>query len=380
MEFVCEKKEIQSGVQAVDRIVATRSTLPIIGNILFEAATGGVKLSANNLEIGIKLGVNATVVKSGAVLLPAKTLSGIVAKLPETAIGFKLGENGMVKISYNGSHFNIHSLPPDEFPALPTVKEVKSFSIDPQVFLSMIKQTIFSVSTSEEKYVLTGVLFDLGSGLITGDGPGLQLVATDGYRLAKRGEKIELSGVGGPNIVVPARALTELSRILEGKSGKKLKVVTSADQVCFQYEDVYLVSRLIQGEFPDYKQVAPKKSATQLTVNTKKFLESAERAAVVASGSANITRFEVREGKMHILANTPDVGSVDEVLDVDLKGADKVQVSFNIRLITDVLKVINTERTVLELSEALGPGVIRPEGKKEDYLYIVMPIRTQEGA
>jgi len=377
MDFICEKKEIQNGVSAVEKIVTTRSTLPIIGNILFEAGKNSIKLSANNLEMGIEIGVKAKVIKEGAVLLPAKTLSGIVNRLPEKPVSFKLGENGIVRIAYDQSHFNIHSLPPDEFPALPKIKEGKNFTVDADVFYSMIKQTIFAVSNSEEKYVLTGVLIEIGKSNVSGDNSNLRMVATDGYRLAKRGEKVELEGTGTASVIVPARALNELARSLEGKKGGELKITVASDQIVFRYEEIYLVSRLIQGQFPDYKQVIPKKNTVKVVLSTKELLEAAERATVVASGSANITRFEIKGGKMHLSANTPDIGNIDEVLGAEVKGGEKLQVSFNIRLITDVLKAVSTEKVVVELAEGLSPGVIRPEGGA-DYLYIVMPIRTQE--
>lgn len=379
MEFTCEKKELQGGVTMVEKIVATRSTLPIIGNILFEVGKGGLKLSANNLEIGLEIGVKAVVAKEGAVLLPAKTLSGIVSKLPETTIGFKLNENGTVRISYEQSHFNLHSLPPDEFPSLPKVKEGKSFVLDPGVFVSMVKQTIFAVSASEEKYVLTGVLLEVGKAGQAGDTSNLRMVATDGYRLAKRGEKADLKGDPGISVIVPSRALLELSKSLENKKSEELKVTVSPEQISFRYADTYLVSRLIQGQFPDYKQVIPKKSATRVSLNTRDFLKAAERAAVIASGSANVTSFEVKPGKMLITASTPDVGSVSEVLAAEVKGGEKAKASFNVRLITDVLSVIAEEKVVVEFGEGLSPGVVRPEGGGE-YLYIVMPIRTQEAA
>jgi DNA polymerase-3 subunit beta len=379
MEFTCEKKQLQAGVAAVERLVSTRSTLPIIGNVLFEAGKNGIKLSANNLEIGMELGIKANVTKEGAVLLPAKTLSGIVSKLPETSVSFKLNENGTVKITYDQSHFNLHSLPPDEFPALPKVKEGKSFAVDPAVFSEMIQQTIFSVSTSEDKYILTGVLIETGKSTFPGDSSNLRLVATDGYRLAKSGGKTEAKGEAGINVIVPARALAELAKMLESGKDDSLKIVVSGEQIGFRYGDAYLVSRLIQGQFPDYKQVIPKKGGTKITLSTKEFLKAAERAAVIASGSANVTLLEVKAGKMKLSANTPDVGSVDEILAAEIKGSDKARASFNIRLITDVLGVIETEKTVIELGEGLSPGVIRPEGN-EEYLYIVMPIRTQEVA
>ena len=377
MEMICEKKDLQAGVTMVERIVATRSTLPIIGNILFEAGKDVLRLSANNLEIGISLTVNAKVIKEGAVLLPAKTLSGIVSKLPEQQVGFKMSENSVIKITYDQSCFNLNSLPPDEFPVLPKVADGKSFTVDPKVLLSMIKQTIFSVSTSEEKYVLTGVLLEFGKSSSAGDNSNIRMVATDGYRLARRGEKAE----GIPNqeisVIVPAKALLEVAKIVEGKEKEKIKVTIAKDQIGFECGAVYLVSRVIQGQFPDYKQVIPKKSSVKAVVVTKEFLEAAERAAVVASGSANITRFEIKGNRILLSASTPDVGNIEEILKAEIKGGDKSQISFNIRLITDALKVLGTEKMVLELGDGLSPGVIRPEGES-DYIYIVMPIRTQE--
>jgi DNA polymerase-3 subunit beta len=380
MEFVCSKKELQSGVSAVEKIVTTRSTLPIIGNILFEANKSGLQISANNLEMGIKLAIKAKIQKEGAVLLPARTLGGIVSKLPDKNVGFKLSEKGTVRITYDKSHFNVHTLPPDEFPVLPKVKEGKSFSIDPRIFASMIKQTIFAVSSNEEKYVLTGALLEVGKASLAGDSSNVRLVATDGYRLAKRGESIKLGGgEGGISVIVPAKTLQELSRLLElGKKEEDLRVTVSSDQIAFKYLDVYLVSRVIQGQFPDYKQVIPKKSATKIALNSRAFLEAAERTAVIASGSANIVRFEIKADSLHMSASTPDVGTIDEVVAAEIKGEKKAQMAFNIRLISDMLKAVENEGVVLELAESLGPGTIRQD-EKGNYLYIVMPIRTQEG-
>ncbi|MFA6170073.1 MAG: DNA polymerase III subunit beta [Candidatus Margulisiibacteriota bacterium] len=378
MEFTCEKKDLQSGVSTVEKIVATRSTLPIIGNILFELSKNGLKLSANNLEMGIELNVKANVAKEGSFLLPAKTLSGIVSKLPDTSVNFKVAENKTVKISYENSHFNLHSLPADEFPALPKIKEGKTITVDARSFASMIKHTIFSVSNSEDKYVLTGILIEFGKSGISGDTSNMRLVATDGYRLAKRGEKVA-GAAEGISIIVPARAMSELLKILDSKNCDNVKITVSNDQVSFNCGEVYLVSRVIQGKFPDYKQVVPKKSTTLVKVSRKELLSAAERAAVIASGSANVTMFEVKNGELHLSAHTPDVGSFDEGLAAEINGTEKVRVSFNVRLISDVLEALTAESVIVEFSEGLSPGVIKP-ADQTDYLYIVMPIRTQEAA
>lgn len=376
MDINCVKEDLAAGVSAVERIVLTRSTLPIIGNVLFEAMKDGLKLSANNLEMGLEVTIPAKIKEEGAILIPARTLGGIVSKLPNEAINIRANEKGVVKISYKQSNVNINGLPSEEFPMLPKIKESKTITIETKTFVDMVKQTVFSVSQSEDKYVLNGVLLETGKSSQEKDESNIRLVATDGYRLAKRGGNIG----GNPEkaaVIVPAKALIEVSRILQGKESGELKISISNEQIAFKFKDVYMISRLIQGQFPDYKQVIPKNSEVKIEANTKLFLDAAERTAVIASGSSNIVKINTKDGKLHIVANTPDVGSADEIVDAEMKGEAKAPIAFNVRLLTDVLKVIDTEKISLEFSGPVNPGIIRPLGGA-DYLYIIMPIRTAE--
>lgn len=378
MEIKCKKEDLFTGVQAVERIVSTRSTLPIIGNILFETTKDGMKLSANNLEMGLEVNVAANIKQEGAVLLPAKTLAGIVSKLPSSDINIRKNDKGVVRISYKQSNFNINGLSPEEFPVLPKIKDTKNISISPKTFTEMVKQTIFSVSTSEDKYVLNGILIEIGKGH-KDDDSNIRMVATDGFRLAKRGEKIK--GVDfDASVIVPAKALMEVMKMVQSaQEGSELKISVSNEQIAFRFNDSYLVSRLIQGQFPDYKQVIPKNSEVKISVDTATFLESAERAAVIAGGSSNIVKLKIEDGKVHIIASTPDVGNIDEVVDVEISGKAKDPIAFNVRLLTDVLKALDSEKVVFEFSGPLSPGVIKP-GDGSNYLYIIMPIRTTETA
>lgn len=372
MEFTCFKEDLQKGVSIVERIVATRSTLPIIGNILFETTKNGLKLSANNLEVGVEILIGAKIAAEGSVLIPAKTLASIVAKLPSGEVLFKLKDRGIITLSYKKSKFNLHALPSDEFPHLPKVKEDRSFSVDAEVFSEMISQTIFSSSTAEDKYVLNGVLFDVNKR----DKAVLNLVATDGYRLACRSQKLD-NVTGEINVIVPTRALAELNRTLQIAGEGEVKVVVAKDHISFRYKDFYLVSRLIQGKFPDYNQVIPKKTETKIKLNKDSLLASSERAQVIAASAANIVRLEIKGEELHIIASAPDVGSVEEVMEAEVKGAEKKAIAFNIRLVIDALKVMEQPEVMIELGSPLSPGVIRPIDSK-DYIYIVMPIRTQE--
>jgi len=363
----------------VERIVSTKSTLPIIGNILFETNKAGLTLSANNLEMGIEVVVPAKVSKSGSVLVPAKTLGGLASKLPSGNVGFKVSDKNVMRISYRESYFAIHGLAPDEFPSLPKVKEGKAFELDPKLFSEMIKQTIFSVSSSEEKYVLNGALLETGKSDLQGDQSDMRLVATDGYRLGRRGVKIGIKEIGDLKAIIPAKALAEVGRVIQDGNDKSVHVVITPEQAAFRYGDVYIVSRLIQGQFPDYKQVIPKGSEAKLVAQTEELLEAAERAAVIASGSANIVKFETKPGSLHIIANTPDVGNIDETVSVESKGKEKTSIAFNVKLIIDVLKNISSDKVSIELSGPLSPGVIKPVDG-EDYIYIAMPIRTAEAS
>lgn len=369
MEFICLREDLQKGVQIVERVVSVRTTLPIVGNILFETTKNGLKLSANNLEVGVEIFIPAKIIKDGAVLVPAKTLAGIVAKLPPEEILFKLKDRGIINLSYKKSTFNLHGLPADEFPSIPKVKEDKSFKIESGILSKMVAWTVFSASTSEEKLILNGVLFDIEKKI-------LRMVATDGFRLSCKAEKI--SDVSGETaLIVPTRALNELNRILQLVESGEIKVVTGHDQISFRSKDFYLVSKTIQGKFPDYNQVVPKKSDTRVKTDSKKFMASAERVQVIAASSANIARFEVKGSELHMIASAPDVGNIEEILEVEVKGPEKKAIAFNIRLIIDALRVIGERDIFFEVSSPLSPGVLRlADGT--DYIYIVMPIRTQE--
>jgi len=377
MEFKCDKESLLQGVQGVERIVSTRSTLPIIGNILLEAGKSKLKISANNLEIGMEVFVRAKVDEDGAVLVPAKVFSGIVSKLPDTEITIKTVEKGIVKISYKQSNFNINGLSPDEFPSMPKIKDGKSFSINAEMFSEMIEQTVFSVSMSEDKYVLSGVLMEYGKSHTSGDASNLRMVSTDGYRLSKRSSKTAAAINFESSVIVPAKALAEVGRVIQADPSGEVEITQGTDHVAFKYKDTLIVSRLIQGQFPDYKQVIPKGSEIKITMNNKTFLSAIERAAVIAASSANIIKLEVQGGKIHVIANAPDVGNVNEIIEAEIKGGERALVAFNVRLIIDALKVMKEEKIVLELSGPLSPGLMRPVGG-EEYVYIIMPIRVAE--
>jgi DNA polymerase-3 subunit beta len=376
MDFSCAKENVYRAIQIVEKAVSFKSTLPIIGNILLETTKEGLKLYSNDLEIGIEVVIPAKISSHGLILIPAKTLSGIVSKLPDEEIFFKVAERARLEIICGTSRFSLNTLSPDDFPALPVIKKDKVFQISGEIFQKMIQGVIIAVSQDESKHILNGILMEL-------DNKEMTLVATDGYRLAKYTEQLKASLPGKATIIIPSKALSQLLFVLSQPSKTDsevglVEVAVSVDQISFKYKNVYFVSRLIQGQFPNYNQVIPKDFKTEFTLKRKELLEAFERSAVIAFSSANIVKLRIAEDKLYISANTPDLGNSSEWLALKIKGENKAQVAFNVKLIIDILKNLTGEEIIFGLNGALNPGMIKPKEEKENYLYIVMPIRTVE--
>lgn len=373
MQVLCIKSELQKSVQMTEKAAAVRSTLPVISNLLIETNKNLLTLTGYDLEVGIRVSINASVKKAGAFLVPAKTFLNIVSKLDEGEVELTLESKGNLKISNRKSVFNIHTLTPDEFPKLPEIKGAKLFQVGARGLLEIIKQTFFAVSQDESKQVLNGIFIQLQQNH-------LSAVATDGYRLAKKNYTLEQNFSDQSQMIVPAKAVSELSRVLSDEE-HPVKIEFSKEYISFHFENgsenIYLISKLIPGQFPDYKQVIPTETHAKVAVNRKELMAASERSAIIASASANIIHLEVVEGQVHITANTPEVGTSSELLPASIQGEFSEMIAFNVRLLLDALKIIDEDEVVLELSGKLAPGVLRPKMGK-DYLYVVMPIRTAE--
>jgi len=369
MKFLCIRSELQKAVAMVEKAVAVRSTLPVIGNILIEAKEKEIILTGYDLEIGITLSLSGTIKETGSLLVPAKTFGNIISKLDEGEVILEQESRGNLKISNKKSIFNIHTLTADEFPKLPEVKSPKRFKIPAKNLLDIVKHTLFSVSTDESKQVLNGIYFHFQKN-------NLNCVATDGYRLAKKTFTLEEKVADNTQFIMPTKALNEVTKIWQG-SDAQLEIAFSKEQLEIKSEGVYLITRLIQGQFPDYNQVIPKKTEATIVVNRKELLAASERSAIIAANSANIIHLELVEGQLHISANTPEVGTCSELINVSVQGKFKDTVAFNVRLLLDSLKIIDEDDVVLEMTGKLSPGIIKPKASL-DYLYVVMPIRTTE--
>lgn len=363
MKIICFQGDLTRGIQTVGSAVAGRATLPILTNILIEAKKEEVELSATDLEIGIKCSVPAQVKKEGAITLPAKRLSDIVRELPEGPVEMET-EDSQMKISSSGILFKVLGLPAEEFPTLSKVESENRFSLDSQLLRGMVQKTIFANSQDETRYILNGSYLEMEKDRIV-------MTATDGHRLATISHRIEKGPKKKIGAIIPTKALNELNRLLE--ESKEVEATIGENQISFSLDGIILSSKLIEGQFPDYKQLIPKKSTKKLSLKRDSLLGGVRRAALLADARTGAVELLAYSNKLIIRSQTPQVGEAREEIDIDYSG-EEIRTAYNARYILDILRNISSEEVSLELNEPLSPGVIKPVSD-EDYLCVIMPMR-----
>lgn len=366
MKIFCSKDALLSGVNAVQRAVSYKNPLPVLQGILIQAENQSLQFAATDLEMGIRCDVPAQIVEEGTIVVPARLFAEVVRKLPDTTIS--LEEQGRsIKICYYQSELILNGFDPEEFPLLPDLIEPLSFSLPTLIFKNMIRQTIFSCATEESRPVFNGLLLQIENSTI-------RLVATDTHRLAymisevTNPEEIRFSGI------VPSKTLSEIYRLLKDED-EIVNISYSNNQVVFQFGSIYLVSRLIEGQFPNYKQVIPQTCETKVHLSVKEFLDAVERASLLSRDKtgANIIRINVEGNELRI-DQTSELGKISEQISIEMEGKD-VRIAFNAKFLIDALKVIDGEQVLFELSGPFNPGVMRPLDNP-NYIYLVLPVRT----
>jgi DNA polymerase-3 subunit beta len=373
MEITCKREELLQGVQTVQSVVGTRSTLPVLANILLEAKGEKMDMTATDLEVGVKCSVDAEVLEPGAITVPARTLSEVVRELPTGDVKIRVDENNRVGINSGQAVFNLLGLPREDYPVLPKFKTDGEILFDRNLLSEMIKKTIFSVSQDETRYVLCGIYFHLDKGRI-------KMVSTDGRRLSYISRDIEIDKRKEAKAIIPTKALNELNRILSqpGTKGEteipgKVKMSIEENQVGFMIDDTVLISRLIEGHFPNYEQVIPRKSDIKLKINTEELLQATKRVALLTTERSNAIKYSLKKGKLVISASTEGLGEARDVVGIDYVG-EEMEIAYNPQFLIDILRNIGCEEVFLELTNSLNPCLIRPT-TGEDYISIVMPMR-----
>lgn len=366
MKIFCSKDALLTGVNTVQKAVSNKNTLPVLQGIFIKAENNALIFEATDMEIGIRCVVPAQIEREGMVVLPARIFSEIVRKLPDATIELEQREES-INIHYYQSDIVLKGFDPEEFPLLPDLYDAVSFNLPITLFKTMIRQTVFACAVEENRPVFTGTLLQI-------EGSNIRLVGTDTHRLAFRISEIEspedLKFYG----VIPAKTMTEIYRLLRDED-EILTIRFNQSQVSFQFGSVHLLSRLIDGQYPNYKQVIPQSCQTKVFLSTKSFSDSVERASLLArdSSHSNIVRLSVEKERLWI-DQASEIGKISEQMDIKMEGTE-VKVAFNAKFLLDVLKIIDSEEILIELSGQYGPGIIRPFNDP-NYLYLVLPVRT----
>lgn len=362
MKFSVSKEKLLEGLQTVQSVVSTRTTLPILSNVLLQANEGRLYFTTTDLDVGVRGSVEATIEKTGSTTLPARRLFSIVRELPTAEIQVEVDSKNVASIRCGPSYFKILGLPEEEFPPLPKFEDAKVFTIPQKELKDGLKKTSYAISADETRYVLNGILCSFKDNKLT-------LVATDGRRLALVDIELEFPRSQEVEIIVPTKAVNELQRLL-GDEGD-VKVTVSENQVAFELQQTLLVSKLIEGNYPNYRQVIPAETKERVTLEREVFLNSVHRVSLLASEKSNSVKLVFSKNNIDIMANTPEVGEARESLPVQYKGRE-FSIAFNPEFLMAPLRNLAADEVYLDLTDEMSPGVIKVQ---TPFLYVLMPMR-----
>ncbi len=374
MKVSCLQENLAKGLGMVGRAVASRSTLPVLSNVMLATDGGRLKLSATNLELGINCWVGAKVQEEGATTVPARLLTDFVNSLPPEPIEMDLAVRTQT-LNLRCARFeaNIKGIDAQEFPIIPTMEDGESaIRLEPGDLRHMIDQVVFAAATDESRPILTGVLARF-------EGDRLTMAAADGFRLSVRSVPLGQTQDKPIEVIIPGRALGELARISADQEDWVEVIITPArNQILFHLQDVDLVSQLIEGRFPDYRQIIPTGHTSRTVLDTSSFLKAARVSHLFARDSANIVRMEIvpgddlNPGHLTLAATSAELGDNVGQLDAVVDGSP-IEIAFNAKYLIEVLSVVDTAQVALETTSSSSPGVLRPVGD-DDFVHVIMPM------
>lgn len=377
MRFIIQRDSLLQSVQDVMKAVTSRTTIPILTGIKIVANEEGVTLTGSDSDISIEsfipreeAGDEIVEIKQpGSIVLQARFFSEIVKKLPTDTVEIEVHHNLQTVIRSGKSEFNLNGLDAEEYPHLPQISEEHVFKIPTDLLKGLIRQTVFSVSTSETRPILTGVNWKV-------ENNELICIATDSHRLALRKAKLEAENTGSYNVVIPGKSLTELSKILDDSS-ESVDIVITENQVLFKAKHLLFFSRLLEGNYPDTGRLIPNESKTDVVVNTKEFLHAIDRASLLArEGRNNVVKFSTIEGgAIEVSSNTPEIGTVVEEIQSQSIDGEDLKISFSAKYMMDALKALEGTEIQISFTGAMRPFVIRPL-HDDSILQLILPVRT----
>jgi DNA polymerase III subunit beta len=378
MKFKINRDFFSSGLQLVTSVVGTRKTMPILQNVLIEARSGVVRLTTTNLDLGARCSVKAEVSEEGTVTLPVKELGRIVRELADMEVNVESSDTPKATISTRGSVFNVVGMDSKEFPPLPELKDQKEFELDRQEVVSMLKSVSYAQSVNEERYMLKGVFFQFGK-------DGLSLVATDGRRLAVTSREMNVTEEETGEFILPSLTVSELEKLPD--VGNDVSISFTDRQVAFELnignndsessgfrDSVYLVSKVVEGKYPNYEQVIPKDDFNSADIERELMQECVHRAALVSDEKVTL---RIKKNEMEITGQSA-LGDACESMGIAYEG-EEATVSFNPRFLLDPLRSLQRDKVTFEFRDDMSPGVFKVKKEDEEklsFLCVVMPIRT----
>ncbi|MEM9443794.1 MAG: DNA polymerase III subunit beta [Verrucomicrobiota bacterium] len=363
MKVVVQRDLLLAALQTVQNIVSTRTSLPVLANVLIKAEDGLINLSTTDLDTGIRTQVEANISKAGSITLPARRLFSIIRELSSPDVTIDVDSKLSASIEAGNTFFKIMGLPEEDFPPFPKTEGAQAFLIEQRLFREMLRKTSYAMSTDESRYVLNGALLSFKGNKLT-------VVSTDGRRLALVDHEMEIPNGSEIDVILPTKAVNELMRILSEEGD--LDIALSENQVAFTVGDTFLVSKLIEGNYPNYKQVIPSDTKERITLERELLLGCVKRVALLSSDKSNSVKLTFGDNSLEISANTPDVGEARETLSIKYSGK-QFSIAFNPNYLTDPLRVLHAEEIFFDFTDELSPGVIR---YTSPFLYVLMPMRS----
>ncbi len=372
MLFTIDRDSLLNKLRIVEKITIPRGIQPVLANILFEANDNILKLSATDLDLSIITNTMASVKNEGKITLPAKKILEIISKLPDKPIEFSLNEEtNMVTITCGHSKFELIGISADEFPSLTTEEELSnkdSIEIDMNPFVKSIKHTVYAAANYENRNIISGVFCHISD-------DNIEMAATDGNRLTRIRENVKNKDGKTAKIVIPSKTLQEFLRVSSLISEEKVQLLVDNAKIIIKTKGFLIISRLLEGEYPPYKQLIPQSTEQTAVISRDDLIKSLELVSCMVNDRTSVVKFVFNNGKLLLKAETPDSGASEDIIDAEYEG-EELTIAFNYKYVLDSVKIMESKNTQVGLGGSLSATIFRPDSE-EDYLCLIMPIQIR---
>ncbi len=364
MKLSLNRDALLEALTRVQSVVSSKSTIPVLSNVLLQAGDTGLRLTTTDMELTVNTDVVAEVVKRGESTLPAKRLHSVVRELPSQVVDIEVDGKNNASLRCGTSFFKILGLPAEDFPDIPQPDGQQTFSIEKKVLKHMLRCVQYATSVDETRYVLNGILFSFRDRKLT-------TVATDGRRLALAEHEVDFPAGNELDMIVPAKTVNEILRNI-GDEGT-VRITAAGNQVIFETEGMRILSKLIEGVFPNYRQVIPGQCEERIVLERENLLHAVRRVALVTNEQSNSIKLSFGDNNVEVLSSTPEIGEANEKLPIKYSGPP-MTIAYNPEFLMAPLRVLDSDEVYLELTDALSPGVLKSD---VSFLYVIMPMRLQ---